>query len=128
MWNQYYVGCKNCFFYLMMIEFGYFFFNGLVKYDFEIGDMIDFCFGQNCFGSEVFFCLCVGVMLEDDGYLILFVIDFDFDCLECVVIDVQNVGSGLVCCIVLLYWILSGIYVIWVVCEEIVMMSFVMYF
>lgn len=48
-------------------------FNGIIKYDFSIGRFLFYDFGEGCYGGVVIFVLRIGVIDEDDGWLLIFV-------------------------------------------------------
>lgn len=116
--NVDYVVSSYCYIYVVIGKLSWFLFDGLVKYDLFIGNYECYLFGDGVYGSEIVMVLWVGSSVEDDGYLVIFIIDMNDDVLYCLVFDVVCFGDGLICKFVLLECIFSGMYLVWVLGVE----------
>ncbi len=65
-------------------------FNGLIKYDLNVGKSETHEFGEGRYGSEAVFVPRPGATIEDDGWLVNFVHDQGTDTSEMIVIDAQD--------------------------------------
>ena len=116
--NPEYYGREHRYVYSAHGHKGWFLFDGLVKHDLKEGTAQFVPFGENRFGSEAPFVPREGGSSEDDGYLVSFVTDMEFDRSECVVFDAARVEDGPVCQIILPHRISSGTHATWANASE----------
>jgi carotenoid cleavage dioxygenase len=68
-------------------------FDGVIKYDFSIGESQTCEFGRGRYGGEAVFVPRPGATPEDDGWLVTFVYDTSEDSSELVVVNAQDMNA-----------------------------------
>ncbi|MDB2643636.1 carotenoid oxygenase family protein [Luminiphilus sp.] len=89
-------------------------FDGLMKYDNELGRTTEFIYGLNRHGGEAVFAPRAGSNSEDDGYLVCFVHDEAENQSECQIIDAQNIEAGPIATIMMPFRVPYGFHAGWV--------------
>ncbi|MDB4049285.1 carotenoid oxygenase family protein [Luminiphilus sp.] len=89
-------------------------FDGLMKYDNELGRTTEFIYGPNRHGGEAVFAPRAGSNSEDDGYLVCFVHDEAENQSECQIIDAQNIEAGPIATIMMPFRVPYGFHAGWV--------------
>lgn len=89
-------------------------FDGVMKFDNETDDTIEFKFGPQRFGGEAVFAPRIDSQAEDDGYLVCFVHDEAKNQSECLILDAQNVSAGPVATIIMPFRVPYGFHAGWV--------------
>ncbi|MGD9942431.1 MAG: carotenoid oxygenase family protein [Burkholderiaceae bacterium] len=109
-----YVGLPYRYSYNVLYQPGEWLFRGLKRFDLHTGQTQRFEFGAGRFGSEPAMARRLGAKAEDDGYVIVYVIDMMQDRSECLVLDARDISRGPVATIVLPERISAGVHGCWV--------------
>lgn len=89
-------------------------FDGLVKYDTELGHTDRFTFGDGRYGSESPFAARPNPTSEDDGYLLSFIYDEREVRSELLILDAQNITAGPLAQVIIPQRIPYGFHACWV--------------
>ena len=111
--NQAFAGQPYRYAYSTTTKPGWFLFNAFVKHDLLTGQSTTLALEEGRYASEAPFAPRVGAVVEDDGYLVSFIIDEVRGTSECILIDAQDIAAGPVCRIALPHKISSGTHAHW---------------
>ena len=98
----------------VLFEPGQWLMSGLKRYDLKTGAMQRYEYGPGRYGSEPQVARRVGGTAEDDGYLLVFVVNMNTDRGECLIFDAADVAKGPVCTITLPTRLNVGTHACWV--------------
>ena len=111
--NQNYAAKPYRYIYSTTTKPGWFLFNGYIKHDLETGASTTFELPEGVYASESPFAPRIGGVVEDDGYLVSFLIDENRGKSECVLIDAKDIAAGPVVRIALPHKLSSGTHSCW---------------
>ncbi len=89
-------------------------FDGIFKYDLELGDTQRHWFGEGRFGSEAPFAPSATGTAEDDGYLVSFVYDQNEDRSEVVILDASDMTAEPLARVILPQRVPLGFHAAWI--------------
>jgi len=112
--NEQYVGRKSRYGYVGKVKLGEMsLFDGLIKYDFETGEIQTHLFEPGCYGGEAAFAPHPHAQAEDEGWLLTFVYNESSGNSELIVIDSQDFSKPAIAKVQIPQRVPYGFHAVW---------------